>query len=288
MIVYLNGSYLPKADAKLSVEDRGFIFGDGIYEVVRCVDGAIFTGAEHFARMQRGLAGLRIAAPDASVERLEAICLELLARNDLTSGHATVYIEVTRGAAPRTHFFPKSAVPATVYLSASPFTPFAELHRTGAAGITYPDIRWARCDLKTVNLLGNVLAKQAATEAGALEAIFVRDGVVTDGSSTAVFGVIDGVLRTHPLSNYILPSITRAVVLELAAELEIPVREEPILHAELTRLEELFIAATTSDVQPITSLDGRTVGTGAPRAITRRLQAAFNARLAACGALAAR
>jgi D-alanine transaminase len=149
----------------------------------------------------------------------------------------------------------------------------------GATAVTYPDIRWSRCDLKTVNLLGAVLAKQHAVAAGSLEAVFIRDGVVTEGSHTNVFGVIDGELRTYPRSNYILPGITRDVLLELAVEEGVNVREVPILQQEIGRLDELFISGTTTDVTPIVQLDGRPIGSGKPGRITRQLAAALDRKL---------
>ena len=167
----------------------------------------------------------------------------------------------------------------TVFLSTSPFTPNTAQREVGATAVTYPDIRWSRCDLKTVNLLGAVLAKQHAVAAGSLEAVFIRDGVVTEGSHTNVFGVIDGELRTYPRSNYILPGITRDVLLELAVEEGVNVREVPILQQEIGRLDELFISGTTTDVTPIVQLDGRPIGSGKPGRITRQLAAALDRKL---------
>jgi len=190
-----------------------------------------------------------------------------------------VYLQVTRGVAPRTHYFPPASTPPTVFMSTSTFTPNHEQRERGASAVTYPDIRWSRCDLKTVNLLGAVLAKQHAVAAGSLEAVFIRDGVITEGSHTNVFGVIDSELRTYPRSNYILPGITRDVVLELAVEQGITVRETPILQHEIGRLDELFITGTTSDVTPIVQLDGRPIGSAEPGRITRTLAAALERRL---------
>jgi D-alanine transaminase len=166
-----------------------------------------------------------------------------------------------------------------VFLSASPFTPNEAQRANGATAVTYPDIRWSRCDLKTVNLLGAVLAKQHAVAAGSLEAVFIRDGVITEGSHTNVFGVIGGELRTYPRCNYILSGITRDVVLELAIEEGVNVREAPILQQDIGRLDELFVTGTTSDVTPIVQLDGRAIGTGRPGPIARRLGDALQRRL---------
>ncbi|MDF2775985.1 MAG: D-alanine aminotransferase [Geminicoccaceae bacterium] len=277
-VVYLNGEFLPRERATLSVDDRGFIFGDGIYEVTRVVDGRLFEADRHMRRLDYGLRGIGIDPPLPADELID-IHHRLIQENGLTKGEGTVYLQITRGAAPRTHYFPPATTRPTVFLSASPFTPNDAQRQNGATAVTYPDIRWSRCDLKTVNLLGAVLAKQHAVAAGSLEAVFIRDGVITEGSHTNVFGVIDGELRTYPRSNYILPGITRDVVLELALEEGVNVREMPILQQEIGRLDELFVTGTTSDVTPIVQLDGRPIGSGKPGPITRQLGAAMQRRL---------
>jgi D-alanine transaminase len=277
-VVYLNGEFLPRERATLSVDDRGFIFGDGIYEVTRVVNGRLFEANRHMRRLQYGLRGIGID-PRITPDQIIDIHYRLIQENGLTSGEGTVYLQITRGAAPRTHYFPPAGTAPTVFLSASPFTPNKAQREQGATAVTYPDIRWSRCDLKTVNLLGAVLAKQHAVAAGSLEAVFIRDGVITEGSHTNVFGVIDGQLRTYPRSNYILPGITRDVVLELAVEEGINVRETPIFQQEIGRLDELFVTGTTSDVTPIVQLDGRPIGAGTPGPITRQLGAAIDRRL---------
>jgi D-alanine transaminase len=274
---YLNGEYVQADKAKISVTDRGFIFGDGVYEVTRVIEGRVFEWDRHAARLERGLAALQIDFTE--IDSLLSIHERLLDDNNLTSGEATVYLQITRGAAPRAHGFPANITP-TVYLTASRFAPPHEMRARGASAITLPEIRWSRCDLKTVNLLGSVLAKQRAIEAGALEALFIRDGALTEGSHTNVFGVLDGELRTYPASNYILPGITRDVVLELADELDIRVRETPIFAEELGELEELFLTGTTNDVMPIVRLDGHTVADGMPGPITMQLYTALEAKMA--------
>lgn len=277
--VFLNGKHVPKAEAMISVEDRGFIFGDGIYEVVRVIEGDLFGWDAHLARLANGLAGLRISSRGAEPATLRAACERLIKDNGLGAGEATVYIQVSRGTAPRLHHFPSPDVAPTVYAAGSPFKPNFAMREQGAKGITYPDQRWARCDLKTVNLLGAVMARQAAAEAGAYEAIFHRDGMVTEGAATNAFLVVGGVLRTYPLSNYILPGITRAVLLEIAAELRIPVDERPVPLRELFDVDELFVCGTTTDVQPIIELDGRPIAHGKPGAVTDRLREALAERL---------
>ena len=277
-VVYLNGEFLPRERATLSVDDRGFIFGDGIYEVTRVVNGRLFEADRHMRRLFYGLRGIGIESRLTADEIID-IHHRLIRENALTTGEGYVYLQITRGAAPRTHYFPPAGTAPTVFLSTSTFTPNRAQREAGATAVTYPDIRWSRCDLKTVNLLGAVLAKQAAVSTGALEAVFIRDGVITEGSHTNVFGVIDGELRTYPRSNYILPGITRDVVLELAVEEGINVREIPILQTEIGRLDELFVTGTTSDVTPIVQLDGRAIGSGKPGAITRQLAAALDKKL---------
>lgn len=278
--VYLNGRYVPEAEALIPANDRGFIFGDGIYEVVRAIEGRLFAWEGHAERLANGLAGLRIEAGAlASSATLRAVCEGLLARNALTTGEATIYLQVTRGAAKRVHAFPPRGTVPTVYAVASRFVPDRAMRAHGATAITYPDLRWARCDLKTVNLLGPVLARQAAAEAGSYEAILHRDGLVTEGAATTVFVVRDGVLITTPLSTAVLPSITRTVVLDCARALGIPVREEATPLAELPAVEELMVVGTTTDVQPIVALDGRPIGDGRPGPVTSRLQQAFTQRL---------
>lgn len=283
--VYLNGEFIPKERATVSVEDRGFIFGDGIYEGVRSVDGRLFEWEAHAERMVNGLAGLRIAFGAPQVAALQGVCDRLVRDNGLGDGDAFLYLQVTRGAAPRTHHFPPPATPPTVYAAASRLTVPRHLRENGATAVTHPDLRWQRCDWKTVNLLGNVLARQAAAEAGAYEAILHRDGIVTEGAATNLFAVIDGVLRTHPLNHGILPGITRQVVAGLAREHGIALVERAVTEGELRRADELFVCGSTTDVTPVISLDGVVVGSGAPGPVTRRLQALLESRLyAAAGA----
>lgn len=279
-VVYFDGRIVPRAEAAVSVDDRGFLFGDGAYEVTRAVRGRLFAGDRHRRRLERTLRGLEIAVSAEELDRLDEASLEIVRANGLADTDATVYVQVTRGAVhPRTHWFPPSGTRATIYASASRFNPTTALQERGVSVILQPDIRWARCDLKTVNLLPNAIAKQRAQEAGAYEALFVRDGVVLEGGSTNMFAVIDGVVRTAPATNYILPGITREVVLELAAEEGVEVRQESILLADFHRATEVFLTSTTSDVMPVVSVEGRTVGDGAPGPVARRLGKALARRM---------
>lgn len=280
MIVFLNGAYVDRARATVSVDDRGFLFGDGVYEVTRATEGRLFEAERHLRRLRRSLDGLGIVLPRAfDAAGLIEISERLLDDNALGTGDAIVYLQITRGAAERRHHFPPAGTPPTVFLSATRLAAPEELRARGAAAITTADMRWGRCDLKTVNLLPNVLAKQEAVAAGAFEAILVRDGVVTEGASSNVFAVIGGVLRTHPATPQILAGITREVVLDLAAELDLPVALEPIPLDGLAQASEVMVTATTADVMPVVQIDGRGVGDGQPGAVARRLHAALRARM---------
>lgn len=279
MLVYLDGSFLPKEEAKISVDDRGFLFGDGVYEVTRAVRGRLFQEDAHWARLQAGMRELAIPTEALDQGKIREIYEHLLRENGLDDADATVYLQITRGCAPRAHAFPVPPCAPTIYAFAAPFFIPEDLRRDGVRAITHPDIRWARCDIKTVNLLPNVVARQRAVEAGAWEAVLIRDGAITEGAVTSVFGVIDGELRTYPKCNYILPGVTRDVVIDLARELNIPLREAPIYSHEIVRLEELFLTGTTTDVQPIVELDGKEVGDGKRGDIVRSLQKALVDRM---------
>lgn len=274
MIVYLNGEFLPADHARIPVDDRGFLFADGVYEVIRVYDGRPFLDLPHYERLQAGMRAIRIAAD--SIEDIRRAAARLLDENELHSGDATIYIQVTRGAAPRRHSFPDPDVPPTVYVAARPFQQHpASYWEDGVAAITAPDTRWSRCDIKSISLLPNVLANQQAKDAGAFEALFVRDGVLIEGSHSNLAAVIDDTFVTYPASNYILPGITRRLAIDLARTLDIQVRERPILLDELPRVQELFLTGTTTEIMPITRLDRAPVGTGRPGPVALRLQRAY-------------
>jgi D-alanine transaminase len=280
MIVFLNGNFVDASRASIPVTDRGFIFGDGVYEVYRSVDGRLFAGDRHQQRLEEGLAALRIPMPDAAhAGELKEIAARLLGENGHAAGHATIYVQITRGAAPRAHQFPPDGTAPTMYVTTSPLKSLAETRASGAAAITQPDVRWYRCNIKTIQLLPNVLAKQAAVESGAFEAIFIRDGMVTEGTHSNLFAVLEGELRTHPDNNLILPGITRSVVLEIARDLGITVREEAIAADEIGQVDELFLTGTTTDVLPVTEVDGRHVGTGSPGEVATKLYEALSSMM---------
>jgi D-alanine transaminase len=278
--VYLNGAFVERERALVSVDDRGFVFGDGVYEVTRAIEGHLFEIDRHLRRLRANLDALRLAVTDAELASLGEAWETLLDRNELGDGQALVYCQVTRGVAPRAHPFPPAGTKPTVYASATAFTPPAAVRARGARGITVPDHRWARCNIKTVTLLPNVLARQQAAEAGAEEAFFVRDGVIVEGAASNLFAVIDGAVRTHALSPYILPGVTRDVVLEIARAEGLLVHERPIFVEDISRATELFLTGTATDVMPIATLDGRAIGSGKPGPIAMRLYQALMERMA--------
>jgi D-alanine transaminase len=274
MLVYLNGEYIDHEAARVSVDDRGFLFADGVYEVARVYDGRIFLMEPHMERLRHGLGELRIRTDHMAA--IPGIAERLLDENNLRTGDATVYVQVTRGAAPRAHAFPSPETPPTVYVMAKPFKQHpATYFEDGVAAITVPDTRWSRCDIKSIALLPNVLANQQAKDHGAFEALFVRDGAVIEGSHSNLFGVVDGRLITYNMCGYILGGITRKLVMERAPEVGISVIEEAIMLADLEHVDELFLSGTTTEVMPISKVDNKLVGTGKPGPITRKLQEAF-------------
>ncbi len=278
MLAYLNGQFLPKEDIKLSPDDRGFLFADGVYEVVRSYRGRLFQLEGHLARLRRSLHEMQIEGID--VEELGAVAQELLQRNDLRTEDGTVYMQITRGVAPRKHAFPPKSTLPTVYLAASAFNVPTEKLANGVTTVLVPDIRWARCDIKSVALTPNVLANEQAHAQGAEEAIFVRDGVITEGSHSNFGAVFNGELVTHPKTNYILAGITREIVLELCETSGIPFREFPIFEKDLARAEEAMLFGTTTEVMPVVRIDDQLVGNGSPGPLTRRLQRLFSELIA--------
>jgi D-alanine transaminase len=269
--VYLNGQFLPFAEARVPIMDRGFLFADGIYEVSAILDGKLVDNAAHLARLDRSLGEIGIRNPHdaAGWERLQT---ELVARNGVTEG--LVYMQVTRGVAERDFAFPKGGVEPTVMMFTQAKTVLANpLAETGARVITVEDLRWKRRDIKSVALLAQVLAKQQAAEAGVAEAWMVEDGAVTEGSSSTAFIVSrERVLVTRPLSTALLPGITRASVLRLAQEADLRIEERLIPVAEAYEAEEAFYTSASAFVMPVVEIDGKRIGEGRPGALTRRLR----------------
>ena len=273
MIAYLNGRYLPKQDIAISPDDRGFLFADGLYEVIRSYNGRLFQMAAHLERLSRGAAFLRFDSDGYG--DLEAVCRKLLEKNDLMQGDALVDIQVTRGApAVRAHHFTNEATPLTVYAAVRAFTPDRDIQQNGARVIVVPDQRWARCDLKTVGLTANVLAAQQAHEMNAVEALLVRDGCVLEGSHSSFLTVVNGCVVAPPLTNYLLDSISRQVVEALCARERIPFAARPIHQEHLVQTDELFLAGTTLEVTPVTEIVGLEKR-WAVGPVARKLQEAF-------------
>lgn len=276
MIFFKDGEYVEEQQMKLSVNDRGYVFGDGVYEVVKVYDGALYTAAEHFARLLESAEQIRIAIP-YTVEELVELAKGLVQVNELKTGH--VYFQVTRGVAPRVHQFPAADVePVMIGYTVENARPLEAL-ANGASLKTADDVRWLRCNIKSLNLLGNVLAKQQAAEAGCQEALFVRDGFVTEGASSNMFGIRGGALYTHPANHLILNGITRRVVIKLAKELGMEVIEKPFTLDEALSMDEFFYTSTNSEITPVVAIDGKALSKGVPGAVTRKLQQAFEAQL---------
>lgn len=273
-ICYLNGHYLPLADARISPLDRGFLFADSIYEVLPAFGGRMFRFREHVDRLDRSLKEIRLTSPHSHDQWL-ALLEELIERNG--GGDMYVYLQVTRGMEyGRNHAFPATVTPTVFAMVSQLPTMSAQQRERGLAAITVEDLRWSRCDIKATALLANVLAKQQAADAGAQEAIFIRDGEVMEGASTSIFIVRDGIAITRPNSNRILPGTTRDAAIELASDL-MPVQIRPISVDELHNADEVWLAAATRDVLPITSIDGRPVGNGQPGPRWKQLCGAFAA-----------
>jgi len=270
-IVYLNGRFVPYEEARVPVEDRGNLFADGVYEVIRFYGGHPFAMQAHMERLARSAREIRL--PEIDVAALAEAGLETVRKNGI--GDGSLYVQVTRGPAPRSHAFPREPKPTVFMIARELARPSRSLVEQGVACITVPDIRWARCDIKSIGLLPNVLAKQQAVEAGAFEALFVRDGILTEGTSSNVFVVKGGKLVTHPEDGHVLPGITRRLILAIAREEGIGVEEEP-LAAALDAVDELFISSTNVEVMAVVSVDGRPVGDGRPGPVTRRIQAQYD------------
>jgi D-alanine transaminase len=270
-IVYLNGDFLPFAEARVPIMDRGFLFADGIYEVSAVLDGRLVDNEAHLARLDRSLGEIDIRNPH-SLSEWVALQTDLVARNGLSEG--LVYMQVTRGVYERDFAYPPAGTTPTVMMFTQAKTVAANpLAETGAKIITVPDLRWKRRDIKSVALLAQVLAKQQAAEAGVAEAWMVEDGAVTEGSSSTAFIVSrERVLVTRPLSTALLPGITRASVLRLAQEADLRIEERLIPVAEAYEAQEAFYTSASAFVMPVVEIDGKRIGEGGPGPLTRRLR----------------
>jgi D-alanine transaminase len=278
VIVYLNGQYLPLEEAKVSVLDRGFIYGDGVYELVPVYGRRAFRLPQHLTRLQHSLDGIRLANPHTDAE-WTSIIAELAARQPYDD--QGVYLQVTRGVARRDHAFP-AGTPATVFMMSNPLaTPSAGQVEKGVAVVTAEDNRWRRCDLKTISLVGNVLMRQLAADAGALETVMFRDGWLTEASASNVLVVRGGTVVAPPRDNLILPGITYGAVYDFATEAGMPFDVRPVDRAEALAADEMWLTSSTKEVLAVTTVDGKPFAGGVPGPAFRRMHALFQARKAA-------
>jgi D-alanine transaminase len=267
-MIYLNGDWMPIEQAKIPVLDRGFIFGDGVYEVIPSYSGHPFRLREHLVRLQSSLAAIRIDNPH-SLDAWEQLVRDIVSRNPCED--QSVYLQVTRGVAPRDHAFPKGVKP-TVFMMSNPLTtPPQSLRERGVNAVSVADNRWMRCDIKATSLLANCLLRQAAVDQGAAEAVLFRDGRLTEGSSSNIFAVKGGIILSPPKSNFILPGITYDVVIELARADNLPLEVRQVGEAEVRVADELWLTSSTKEVLAITTLDGNAVGSGKPGPVCARM-----------------
>jgi D-alanine transaminase len=263
---YLNGEFLPLDKAQVSVLDRGFIFGDGVYEVIPAYSRRPFRLPEHLVRLQHSLDAIRLANPMPDAEWTRLI-QELIARHPPED--QSIYLQVTRGVARRDHAFPKDAKPTVFMMSGPLVTPPKEQVENGVPCITAADFRWLKCDVKSISLLGNCLLRQAAAEAGAVEVVLFRDGHLTEASASNVFVVRDGKLLAPPKDHLILPGITYDVVLELAAACRVPIERRAVTEEEVRSADEIWVTSSSKEVLAVTTLDGKRVGSGRPGEVFR-------------------
>lgn len=274
----LNGEILPATEARVPIWDRGFLFGDSIYEVFRLYDGRLWLEDAHFARLRRSLAEMGFQGID--FDRLKTRIDQTVAASAIRE--ATVYIQITRGVAPRLHAFPNPPVPPTELIVVRPYddSQTAVLRQTGVPAITQPDLRWKRCDVKSTNLLANVLANEQAHRHGAYEAILVHDGVVTEATHSSLLWVRDGQLQATPEGPEILPGTTRQGLPAIARNAGIPIVETSITLHDLMKADEVMLTGTTIEVLPVVSIDDQAIGTGEPGPVTRQLQSLFRKAVA--------
>jgi D-alanine transaminase len=275
-VAFINGAFVPLAEAKVSIEDRGFQFGDGVYEVIRTYKGSPFALETHLARLDRSAKALDLTQPYSSAEWTDHV-LEGIRR--AAYPEAKIYIQVTRGVAPRDHAYSAEVTP-TVVMTVREFHPLdRSIQAAGVEAMTMEDIRWGRCDIKSVNLLANVLARQQVKQARVFEAILVREGLVTEGAISNVMVVHGGTVVTAPEGPRILSGVTRAVVLNLAQSEDLPVQERFVAQSELYDADEVFLTGTTVEVLAVVRIDGKVIGNGRPGPIAQRLAASFTNRV---------
>ncbi|MEK9199163.1 D-amino-acid transaminase [Ureibacillus sp. 179-F W5.1 NHS] len=274
--VLWNDKIVDESEVKIDKEDRGYQFGDGVYEVIKIYDGEMFTATEHIDRFYLSAEKIKITIPFTK-DKLHQLLHQLVEANEIKTGN--LYFQITRGAAPRIHQFPGDNVLPVLTGNVKEAPRSTENMEKGVKAVFAEDIRWLRCDIKSLNLLGAVLAKQEAYEKGCYEAILHRGDIITEGSSTNVFGIKDGVLYTHPTDNFILNGITRNVILTCAKEIDLPVKEEPFTKEQALNMDELFVSSTTSEITPVIDLEGVAINNGVIGEWTRKLQAQFETKL---------
>ena len=270
-IVFLNGEFLPADEARISVLDRGFIFGDGVYEVIPVYGGKLFRLPHHLDRLDHSLEGIRLANP-LTHSRWQELLEQLIEKNG--GGDQSLYLQVTRGVAKRDHGFPPDTEP-TVFAMSNPVGPVPEQLHNGIAAVTVEDYRWKLCHIKAIALLPNILLRQQAVDAGAAEAIMLRDSFVTEGTASNVFIVNNGVVVTPPKSNLLLPGVTRDLVVELCHDNAVPCVEGAINEVQLREADEIWITSSTREIIPVTRLDDQPVGDGHPGKVWQQLIALY-------------
>ncbi|VAX01264.1 D-alanine aminotransferase [hydrothermal vent metagenome] len=271
--VYLNGNFMPLNEAKVSVLDRGFIFGDAIYEVIPVFAGKLFRFEEHLQRLNNSLNSVKIKNPYSSQQWL-SIFTDLIVKNN--SETLSIYLQITRGVAPRNHIFSDNITP-TVFIMATPLAPLNDsILENGVAIVTMDDIRWQYCQIKTTSLIANILLRQQASEQNAVEALLIKDGFVTEGAASNVFVIKDNIIFTPPKTNNVLPGITRDLVVELAQNNKLDIREQAIPQSALQSADEIWLTSSMKDILPVTTIDNSNVANGKPGPLWQKLHRAFN------------
>jgi len=271
--VYFNGQYISKDVVKISPDDRGFYFADGVYEVIKFYKGTGFMLKEHLNRLKNSMTGIKIVYE--KVDDLGEVCNKLIKINQLQNDFAGIYIQITRGVSVRSHNFPPVSISPTIYCYSFPFPSFMNEKLMGVKVTTHEDIRWHRCNIKTIALLPNTLIFQEAFEKGAFECLLVREGYFTEATHSNVLFVKDGVVYSHPDSNLILPGITKSAVLDICIKMNIKVIELPVKAAEIKDFDECFLTGTGSEVTPVIQIDDKVIGNGKPGPVTLKIQKEF-------------
>lgn len=276
-IAYINGSFIPKDEIKISPDDRGFLFADGVYEVMKWYNGFFYDEESHLVRLRRSIKEVRINWHEEST--VASFAAELIKLNGLSDRQALVYIQITRGASPRAHVFPEPEVIPTVYAFVKECNSAGATPDSGVKVMLKEDPRWTRCDIKSISLIANILSLQEAHEKGMSECVFVRNGLITEAAHSNIFFVIDGTLFTHPESQHILSGITRKNVLRIAGEAGIPVKEEAVFEKDLGNISEAFITNTSAEISSVIAINDIKVGNGLPGPVAKLIRKNFNTEI---------